>query len=151
MNWFNRHDYHSGRYEQLANEMLRPEGSESACEEGDDDNLRWFGRTTNRLAVVYLLSHLHNRQDDQSDESAMFEDRTSRSPAANMMDLELTDRLHRSVDSLSTDAAGLIRATYFDGLSLTEASTRLGISKSWASRLHARALEELARSLAEAV
>jgi RNA polymerase sigma factor for flagellar operon FliA len=37
----------------------------------------------------------------------------------------------------------LIMAMYFEGLSLTEAGERLGMSKGWASRLHARALATL--------
>ena len=34
---------------------------------------------------------------------------------------------------------------YFQGLDLQEAGKQLGISKSWASRLHAKTLRQLAR------
>jgi RNA polymerase sigma factor for flagellar operon FliA len=60
---------------------------------------------------------------------------------------EISQRLHELVAALPPEAATLIRATYFEGLTLQEAGTRLGVSKSWASRLHARALQRLARSL----
>jgi DNA-directed RNA polymerase specialized sigma subunit len=38
--------------------------------------------------------------------------------------------------------------TYFEGKTLTEAADELGKSKSWASRVHTRILEKLARSMA---
>ena len=43
----------------------------------------------------------------------------------------------------------LIRGAYFEGLTLKEAGERIGISKAWASRLHAKTLGQLARSLEE--
>lgn len=41
----------------------------------------------------------------------------------------------------------LLERHYFDGITFDEASKELGLSKSWASRLHARAIEGLAREL----
>ena len=46
-----------------------------------------------------------------------------------------------------SNARQLVQATYFEGCTLKEAGERLGISKAWASRLHARALDQLARAL----
>lgn len=42
----------------------------------------------------------------------------------------------------------LIRAVYFDGRTLESVSSELGLSKSWGSRLHARALAQLRESMA---
>lgn len=41
----------------------------------------------------------------------------------------------------------LLERHYFDDVTFEEAARELGLSKSWASRLHARAIESLARSL----
>lgn len=41
----------------------------------------------------------------------------------------------------------LIKRHYFDEVTMEQAATELGLSKSWASRLHARAMEGIARSL----
>jgi RNA polymerase sigma factor FliA len=41
----------------------------------------------------------------------------------------------------------LLQRHYFDDVNFDEAARELGLSKSWASRLHARAIEGLARSL----
>jgi RNA polymerase sigma factor for flagellar operon FliA len=63
------------------------------------------------------------------------------------MDRETQQILHELISELPAQSAELIRATYFEGLTLQEAGQRLGISKAWASRLHARTLEQLGRSL----
>lgn len=44
----------------------------------------------------------------------------------------------------------LLERHYFDGVTFEEAATEIGLSKSWASRLHARALEAVARDLKHA-
>ena len=63
---------------------------------------------------------------------------------------ELREKLAEIIDALPPPAKSLIRATYFEGVTMQEAGRRLGISKAWASRLHARTLEPLARSLRRA-
>jgi RNA polymerase sigma factor for flagellar operon FliA len=42
----------------------------------------------------------------------------------------------------------LLEAVYFEGLTIEDAGGRLGLSKSWASRLHAKALERMRDLLA---
>ena len=64
-----------------------------------------------------------------------------------MQNRELCDNLNALIDKLPDDQRSLIRLTYFDGLTLHEASQKLGFSKSWASRLHAKCLAALAVEL----
>ena len=47
------------------------------------------------------------------------------------------------VEQLPPREKRLITMVYFEGLSLQEAGDRLGVSKSWASRLHAKTIEKL--------
>ena len=75
------------------------------------------------------------------------EDRSSPAAPAAAINREISQKLHELVAALPPEAAALIRATYFEGVTLQEAGNRLGVSKSWASRLHAKALQRLARSL----
>ena len=56
-------------------------------------------------------------------------------------------KLHLLVDELQPDAAQLIREIYFQGLTMQDAATKLGVSKSWASRIHAKALHSLGERL----
>lgn len=54
------------------------------------------------------------------------------------------DLLKTARASLDPKEAELLRLHYDEGLSLAETARRLGISKPWASRLHARAIQSLA-------
>ena len=74
-------------------------------------------------------------------------DESTPAPPAQAMEEELRDRLRQLIDALPSDAGQLIRAVYYEGVTLTEAGSRLGISKAWASRLHAKTLRRLARAL----
>jgi RNA polymerase sigma factor for flagellar operon FliA len=51
------------------------------------------------------------------------------------------------VEGLPADAGLLIRGIYYEGLSIQEAGRKIGISKAWASRLHAKTLEKMAKAL----
>jgi RNA polymerase sigma factor for flagellar operon FliA len=57
---------------------------------------------------------------------------------------EINQRLDELTKALPEADGELIHATYSEGLDLQEAGRRLGISKSWASRLHGRILRRLA-------
>ena len=54
---------------------------------------------------------------------------------------EETKRLRDAVYTLSGLEKALLKALYMEGISLTEFAKREGISKSWASRIHQRALK----------
>jgi RNA polymerase sigma factor for flagellar operon FliA len=57
------------------------------------------------------------------------------------------DEIARVCARLPVREYALVRAHYFHGEPLDAAGRRLGISKSWASRLHQRALQQLRRHL----
>ena len=109
-----------------------------------DRDLCWFRDLSRNLAVASLITAVGSC-DDAADKSQSDDARTS--PPAMAIDKEISQILHQLVNSLPKQESELIRATYFEGLTLQEAGQRMGISKSWATRLHARALERLARSL----
>ena len=60
-----------------------------------------------------------------------------------------TARLHDAVGLLPARQRAIVTKHYFEGKSLLEAGAELGVSKSWASRLHAQAVGELRAQLAE--
>jgi RNA polymerase sigma factor for flagellar operon FliA len=45
----------------------------------------------------------------------------------------------------------LVEAVYFEGVTIEEAGQRLGLSKSWASRMHGKALERMRKSLSVSI
>ena len=60
---------------------------------------------------------------------------------------ELIEKVSRALAHLPPQESELIRMHYHEGLSLTDCGARLGLHKSWISRLHARAIESLKKLL----
>ena len=55
----------------------------------------------------------------------------------------LSEKLRKALESLPERERALVTKHYWEGKNLLEAGEELGISKSWASRLHAQAVEKL--------
>ena len=62
-------------------------------------------------------------------------------------DAELIAYVKRVVTKLPEQERALVELHYFAGQTLEEAAASIGLSKSWGSRLHARALESITREL----
>lgn len=60
---------------------------------------------------------------------------------------ELLALVRAALDDLPTEEAALVRRHYLEGEQFDDVARDLGISKSWASRLHARAIDRLTRRL----
>jgi len=145
MSWTSRARYRRIRYEQMASETLRLENEATPPSERAslESEARWLRQVAEKLAVVYLTTH---RDEGHAGGDRALED-PAEPPSAVVAGREISRKLRELIDTLPPPARRLIRTTYFEGATLQEAADRLGISKSWASRLHAKTLEQLARSL----
>lgn len=145
MSWRGRSRPQELRYEQLANDVLRLENEYEV--DGDTSSvaadLTWLQNVSGALAVIYLST----RSSDEEGESFEPSDKLDPGPELTVMTREIREKLRQLVDSLPERAATLIRGVYFEDHTLEESGKMIGVSKSWASRLHARTLCELARSL----
>lgn len=141
MTWTSRARYRRMRYEQMANQVLERE-EERQGEEGPSDAASWFSRTTEQLAVVYLASGI----DSDVDVMAEVPDSTP-TPVERVLHVEANEKLRILVKKLPFNEGRLIQMVYFEGYTLQDAAAVLGFSKSWASRLHAKILEDLARGM----
>jgi RNA polymerase sigma factor for flagellar operon FliA len=56
-------------------------------------------------------------------------------------------QVQKSIDTLPGPEQQIIRGHYYEGKTLAELSNELGLSPSWACRLHARALKRLRKNL----
>lgn len=140
MTWTSRARYRRLRYESMAQDVLESERDGSPGTEQDPaESGRWFARVTERLAVVYLVSD----GDDDNNPINNAVDPTA-APYSNLIHREANEKLREMVNKLPEAERRLINYVYFEGLTLQEAGNRLGFSKSWASRLHAKILESLA-------
>jgi RNA polymerase sigma factor for flagellar operon FliA len=144
MSWFSRAQYARLRYAQRANELLAATNEAGA---GDvrpvEEDISWFRDVVSSLAVAYLSSSA--RDDDERGDISLVD--SAPLPPGVLMGEETRRVLNELIADLPEQQSQLIRAAYFEGLTLQEAGQRLGISKAWASRLHARCLEQLGRSL----
>lgn len=60
---------------------------------------------------------------------------------------QLRERLSRQVDELPDEERELVRRHYFEGERFDHVASELGLSKSWASRLHTRAIARLTKRM----
>ena len=145
MNWTSRARIRRMRYRRMADDILENASDGTAPGGGSQatSDASWLGQVTEQLAVVYLATG-----EGEDSRRALTEAPDPREgPGSVVANRELQQRLHELVQRLPPDGMRLIRGIYFEGFTLTEAADRMGISKSWASRLHARSLEHLARLL----
>lgn len=134
MSWFDRAAYEAGCYERReagnAPAAASPEsecgppskGAGPAGPASDQQPLRRPARTD--LQDFHLLG----READASEAT---------------LHLELVMRLRDLLDALPEKERALVRGTFFEGRTLTEAAKRVGISVAWASRLQTRTLADL--------
>ena len=145
MTWTSRGRLRRLRFQQMADDVLE---NANASNPNEDDcspqaDAAWLGRVTERLAIVYLATG----QDDSANQSLHEAIDSHESPSAAFANCEQQTALRKLVAKLPTDASRLITSIYFEGHSLTEAAARCGISKSWASRIHAKSLDQLAHDM----
>ena len=145
MSWTSRARYKRYRYEQLANEALQAEGSPDGAVASLEEQARWLRNVSEKLAVVYLASGGDEDRGGGIRESSLEDPRAS--PSALVAGREISEKLRQIVEQLPPAEQRLIRSIYFEGATLQDAADQLGISKSWASRMHAKVLEQLARNL----
>ncbi len=140
MTWTSRARYRRLRFESMAVDVLE---SEHELDDGKPKDAKesgvWFARVAERMAMVFLASD----GDEETNPVNSAEDPMQAAPAI-LIYREAGEKLRAMVEQLPESERRLINYVYFDGLNLQEAGIRLGFSKSWASRLHAKILERLA-------
>jgi len=138
MSWFSKADYARGRYEQASNALLE----ESTVEPGLAGELDWFTGTTRSLSTAWLISDFAGTIAEQkkSDVSC---------PSADVEADDLRRIVEAALSRLTDQERALIDGIYFQGLSIKDAGEKIGISKAWASRLHARVLQSLGLHLSQ--
>ncbi|MFT3922401.1 MAG: sigma-70 family RNA polymerase sigma factor [Myxococcales bacterium] len=75
------------------------------------------------------------------------EERAPEAPDRRLESAQEQSLVHASLEQLPERERTLLQAVYFEGITIEEAGARLGLSKSWASRLHAKALDRMRKQL----
>ena len=106
-----------------------------------DDDVMDISNAVAGLAMVFATSL-------EGADSASFTDESL--PADQRLELEqMRKRVRAALEQLPEKERKLLQGYYFQGKTLEEAGAEIGQSKSWASRLHARAIDRLKELLNE--
>lgn len=105
------------------------------------DDIREISDAVTGLAMVFATSL------DASEGLQLVDDSL---PVDQRLEVEqLKERVKAAIEKLPETERKLLQGYYYQGKTLEEAGGEIGLSKSWASRLHARAVEKLKEILDE--
>ena len=137
--WLPRTLYAKIKFEEAANEYLQNRSLGCAAESGkqrgpfDKVEENSVAETVNSLASIYIVSLDANEDMDVEDQdSGNVEHRTEF--------MQIRRHMRDAISTLPEKEKLLIMMYYFQNRTLEEVGEKLGLSKSWTSRLHARAL-----------
>jgi RNA polymerase sigma factor for flagellar operon FliA len=123
----------------MGNLSDRDHGSNRGSDAADD--VREISSAVTGLAMVFATSLEGTEGLQLSDEQL---------PADERLELEqMKSRVRAAIEKLPEKERKLLQGYYFQAKTLEEAGAEIGQSKSWASRLHARAVERLKEILDE--
>lgn len=145
MGWMSRTEYAKARFEERANEYLAEvaaaqEAGEEPPENPFETAVQDLASAVQGLAAVYITTI-------DGTEGLQIEDK-SQPLAEESLGLEQARLLVReTIKKLSDQERQLLEMYYYKEMSLQEVGEKLGLSKSWTSRLHSRVIDKLHRML----
>lgn len=113
----------------LAKGTMPPEGGQALTQIKDELS------AIRTMYVMSLEAMQESHNFDKADDSPRADETLDSSRAGK--------KLRQAIDALPEKEQKLMRMHYWEGKNLLEAGEQLGISKSWASRLHAQIVEKL--------
>ncbi|MGB8294859.1 MAG: sigma-70 family RNA polymerase sigma factor [Polyangia bacterium] len=143
MGWYSRGDYARYRAEERATEYLRSRAErEGAAGQARDatETLAEIAEILSGVAAVHITS---------LEAAANVTDERLPPPDQQLERLHLQARARKAMHKLPDKERRLLQLHYFEDKNLESAGAELGLSKSWVSRLHARAVDRLRRVLEE--
>ena len=139
-----RTEYARSRFAARANDILQGATDDEQAQTGValsvDDEIATTKSFIDALIPVYLLSLEDTNLPEVADESESALEKVERQ--------ELVTLTRSLIAELPDDERQVVQEIYFKHLSIVEVSRILGVSKSWGSRLHAKAVKHL-RALME--
>ena len=129
------------RFAANANELLMTEADDAVHETGAavDNEVKSIEKLVDNLIPIYFLSldaeGAMEVKDDAAFQHADYEQR------------DLLEAVKRVLDEIEPEEGELLKKIYFKNLSMTELAAQMGVTKSWVSRLHARAVKHLQTAL----
>lgn len=136
--WIPRSLYSKIKFEQAANEYLKAnERREDSKSQFLKKELGGTASSVNSVASIYVMSI-------DSLEDFEIEDQEAKKAIEHKAEFQkIKEKVCDAIESLPDKERKLVKMYYFQNKTLEEIGLQLSLSKSWTSRLHARALEML--------
>jgi RNA polymerase sigma factor for flagellar operon FliA len=149
MGWYSRADYARYRAEERANEYLQNLAERDAAAKSAAPPAETGGATAALEEMAELLSGVATVHITSLEAAAAVSDERLPPPDAELDRLRQGARVRRVLVRLPEKERRLMEMYYFGDKNLEEAGAELGLSKSWACRLHARAVGLLRAAMDE--
>lgn len=140
LGWLSRSEY--ARFSAAQNELLGNAAERQTVERRGDakQTMSSVAKTLDQLAVIFVTSlEAGERPPEPVSEAPDGAEIVEHKQAVSVV--------RRAVETLPERERRLIEMHYFEDMSLQDAGKALGLSKSWASRLHARTIAQLTEML----
>lgn len=145
MGWLPRAEYARLRFEERANAYLENlaarDSAPATSEPTVEEDVAALSTALHGVAAVFVTLLGRSEEESLIDGKPMAHDELERH--------QLSHRVRRALARLPDKERYLIETYYFEDQTLEQVGARMGLSKSWTSRLHARAVTLLRASLAE--
>ncbi len=145
MGWMSRSEYARVRFEERANNYLsqvaeEAQASPDQAAKPEAEKAQQFAAVLQNMAAIYITTLDGTEGLQVKDENAIQADDTLGNEQARLL-------VGKAISKLNEQERTLLDLYYYRELSLQEVGEKLGLSKSWTSRLHARVIEKLHRLL----
>ncbi len=145
MGWISRSHYAKLRYEERANNYLTSVHDRYAAQQSGSlhDEVNQLGDVISGLASIFITSL------DASDHLQIESEDRESNPHEQVEMSQAREVLKEALEKLPEQERTLLTYYYYRDMTLEQAGQELGLSKSWASRLHSRAIQKLQKLVQE--
>jgi RNA polymerase sigma factor for flagellar operon FliA len=149
MGWYSRVDYARFRAEERANDYMAAVAERDAADKAANPAATVQGKSEVLADIAEALSGVATVHITSIEAARDAPDDRFQAPDQAALEAEGRARVRAALATLPDKERQLMELYYFADMKLEEAGKKLGLSKSWASRLHARAVNHLREALEE--
>jgi RNA polymerase sigma factor for flagellar operon FliA len=153
MGWYSRADYAHFRAEERANQYLAEAAARAEADKAAKLARPAQGKSQDKSEILgdiaEILSGVATVHITSMEAARDAPDDRFQAPDEAVLEAEGRERVRAALAKLPDKERQLMELYYFADVNLQDAGKKLGLSKSWASRLHSRAVNHLREALEE--
>jgi RNA polymerase sigma factor for flagellar operon FliA len=149
MGWYSRSDYARFRAEERVNEYLAAAAARQTADKAAAPAEVATDKAEVLQDIAEMLSGVAAVHITSMEAAAEVTDSRFKAADEQLLDAEDSQRVRAALVTLPEKERQLLELYYFADMNLEDAGKKLGLSKSWACRLHSRAVDLLREALQE--